>query len=68
MEQRNDSKLIRVDVYSGLNQFEEKAYFTAPVYQVGDRRMSIPPHETGWPTLKEANAEAEQIRSEQNNG
>lgn len=56
--------LIRIQIDLDTNEYGERAYLVTPYYRekspAGIRVISVPDTK-GWPTLKEALAEAEEI-------
>jgi hypothetical protein len=56
----SDCTLLRIDITRDENEYGERAYLVTPYYRRGNRTVSVPDTK-GWPTLAEAQAEADEI-------
>lgn len=57
------TSLIRVIITRDVNDRNEWAYLVTPFYALDTGRVVSVPDTRGWPTLAEAEAEANEIRS-----
>jgi hypothetical protein len=59
-ETQMKATLIRIDIRRDENEYGEQAYLVTPLYRRDCKVMTVPDAK-GWPTLAEAEADADRI-------
>jgi hypothetical protein len=54
--------LIQINIRRDENEYGEQAYLVTPLYRRDGKLMTVPDTK-GWPTLGEAEADADRIRN-----